>query len=64
LRIRRCAPNCAASSFPADDAVNIYLNSESREFSDDLSLESLIKMLALEPTRVAIELNRSVVRRN
>jgi len=44
--------------------VKIHLNGESREFSDGLSLESLITMLALEPTRVAIELNHSVVRRN
>ena len=45
-------------------AVNIHLNGEPREFADGLTLQSLIATLALEPTRVAIELNRSVVRRN
>ena len=45
-------------------AVNIHLNGEPREFADGLTVESLIATLALEPTRVAIELNRSVVRRN
>ena len=45
-------------------AVNIHLNGESREFSDGLTVEALIAVLALEPTRVAIEINRQVVRRH
>lgn len=44
--------------------MNIHLNGESREFSDGLTVEALIATLALEPTRVAIEINRNVVRRN
>jgi len=44
--------------------VNIHLNGENREFPDGLTVEALVAALALEPTRVAIELNRSVVRRN
>ncbi len=44
--------------------MNIHLNGESREFSDGLTIESLIATLALEPTRVAIELNQAVVRRS
>jgi thiamine biosynthesis protein ThiS len=44
--------------------VNIHLNGETREFSDGLTLDSLVATLALEPTRVAIELNRNVVRRH
>ena len=44
--------------------MNVQLNGETREISDDSTIESLIAFLALEPTRVAIELNRSVVRRN
>ena len=45
-------------------AVNIHLNGESREFPDGMTVEALIAVLALEPTRVAIEINRDVVRRN
>jgi thiamine biosynthesis protein ThiS len=45
-------------------AVKIHVNGESREFADGLTLESLVTALSLDPTRVAIELNRSVVRRN
>ena len=44
--------------------MKIQLNGETKEFSDGLTVESLIDSLALEPTRVAIELNRNVVRRN
>ena len=44
--------------------MKIQLNGETKEFSDGLTVESLIAVLAFEPTRVAIELNRNVVRRN
>ena len=44
--------------------VKIHLNGELREFSDGLTIDSLISTLGLEPTRVAIELNRNVVRRS
>jgi thiazole synthase len=45
-------------------AVKIYLNGELREFAEGLTIDALISTLGLEPTRVAIELNRHVVRRN
>jgi thiamine biosynthesis protein ThiS len=44
--------------------VKIHVNGEAREFSAELTVDSLIANLGLEPTRVAIELNRQVVRRN
>lgn len=44
--------------------MEIQLNGEAREVVDDSTLEGLISALGLEPARVAIELNRSVVRRN
>jgi thiamine biosynthesis protein ThiS len=44
--------------------VTIQVNGELREFSDGLTIDALISTLGLEPTRVAIELNRNVVRRN
>ena len=43
--------------------VKIQVNGETREFSEGLTIDSLISDLKLEPTRVAIELNRHVVRR-
>ena len=44
--------------------VRIQVNGETREFSQGLTIDSLISTLGLEPTRVAIELNHNVVRRN
>ncbi|HYX28381.1 MAG TPA: sulfur carrier protein ThiS [Pyrinomonadaceae bacterium] len=44
--------------------MKIQLNGESREFADALTVESLVSELDLEPTRVAIEVNLNVVRRN
>ena len=44
--------------------VKIHLNGELLEFSDGLTIDSLISTLGLEPARVAIELNRNVVRRS
>ena len=43
--------------------MEIQLNGETREFADNLTIENLLAALELEPTRVAIELNRDVVRR-
>jgi sulfur carrier protein len=45
------------------EAVQIQLNGETREFGDGISVETLIACLDLEPSRVAFELNRNVVRR-
>ena len=60
------APNCAASFCPLSlkSVVKIQLNGETREFPDGSTIESLITFLTLEPARVAIEVNLSVVRRN
>jgi thiamine biosynthesis protein ThiS len=44
--------------------VKIQINGETREFSEGLTMDSLISILSLEPTRVAVELNRNVVRRS
>ena len=44
--------------------MKIQVNGEPREFSKDLTIDSLISTLGLEPTRVAIELNQNVVRRS
>ena len=43
--------------------MQLHVNGERREVPDDLSVEELIRHLNLTPERVAIELNRSVVRR-
>ena len=44
--------------------MRVYVNGEAREFSSPLSLAQLIEHLDLPPARIAVELNRAVVRRN
>ena len=43
--------------------MRVYINGESREVSGPTSLAELIAQLELPAARIAIELNRSVVRR-
>jgi sulfur carrier protein len=43
--------------------VIIHVNGERREVVQDLSLSNLIDKLELPPQRIAVELNREVVRR-
>ena len=44
--------------------MRVYVNGEAREFTSPLSLAQLITELDLPPARIAVELNRAVVRRN
>jgi thiamine biosynthesis protein ThiS len=44
--------------------LRVYINGEAREFSSPLFLAGLIAELDLPPARIAVELNRAVVRRN
>jgi thiamine biosynthesis protein ThiS len=44
--------------------LRVYINGESREISGTPSLAELISQLDLPAARIAIELNREVVRRN
>lgn len=44
--------------------LRIYVNGEARELSSPLSLSELIGELDLPPARIAVELNRVVVRRH
>ena len=43
--------------------MRVYINGESREFSGTPSLAELIDKLELPVSRIAVELNREVVRR-
>ena len=45
-------------------ALRVYVNGESRELSGPTSLAELITQLDLPAARIAVELNRAVVRRN
>ena len=45
------------------DEVRVYVNGEPREFSDQLSLADIITQLDFPAQRIAVELNRTVVRR-
>ena len=44
--------------------MRVYVNGESRELSGTPSLAELITQLDLPPARIAVELNREVVRRS
>lgn len=44
--------------------MQVYVNDESRELSGTPSLAELITQLELPAMRIAVELNREVVRRN
>lgn len=43
--------------------MHVFVNAESKEFSDRLSLERLVDELVLPGLRIAIEVNGRVVRR-
>ncbi len=43
--------------------MQIYINGESKQVDDNSSLAEVIRKLDLPITRIAIELNRAVVRR-
>ncbi len=45
-------------------SMKLVINGEERGFGDDLTLASLVEQLGLKADRVAIELNRSIVRRD
>ncbi|HEX6044325.1 MAG TPA: sulfur carrier protein ThiS [Pyrinomonadaceae bacterium] len=44
--------------------MRVYVNGEPRELDHPLTLAELVIELDLPPSRIAIELNRTVVRRN
>jgi thiamine biosynthesis protein ThiS len=44
--------------------LRVYVNGEARELSGPTSLAELITQLDLPAARIAVELNRAVVRRN
>lgn len=44
--------------------MRVYVNGEAKELSAPLSLSELITQLDLPPQRIAVELNRDVVRRH
>ena len=43
--------------------MRVELNGESKELDEGTALSTLIEQLSLAPERVAVELNREVVRR-
>ena len=44
--------------------MRVYVNGEPREINQPLTLAELVAELDLPPARIALELNRAVVRRN
>jgi thiamine biosynthesis protein ThiS len=45
------------------DVVTVYVNGEPREVTRGATINDLVSQLALAPERLAVELNREVVRR-
>jgi thiamine biosynthesis protein ThiS len=43
---------------------HVTINGDSHNFSSDATLEDVLKSLGLDPERVAIELDRGIVKRN
>ncbi len=43
--------------------IQIVLNGEAREVPSGLNVEHLLRWLEIDPSRVAVELDRSIVRR-
>ncbi len=43
--------------------MNILLNGETRDVPDEINLDQLLEQLSLPSQRVAVELNKTVVRR-
>ena len=44
--------------------MRVFVNGDEKDFGSDISLSDLIKQLDLPVARIAIELNREVVRRS
>jgi thiamine biosynthesis protein ThiS len=44
--------------------LRVYVNGEAKELSGRISLSELVTQLDLPAARIAVELNRNVVRRN
>jgi thiamine biosynthesis protein ThiS len=44
--------------------MKLVINGEERSFGDPLTLAALVDQLGVKPDRVAIELNREIVRRD
>jgi thiamine biosynthesis protein ThiS len=44
--------------------MKLLINGEERSFGDDLTLAALVEQLGVKPDRVAVELNRDIVRRD
>ena len=44
--------------------MQIYVNGETKEFSDGITLLDLINQIQMPAQRIAVELNREVVRRS
>jgi sulfur carrier protein len=44
--------------------MKLQINGEDRDFASPLSLAALINEMGMKPDRVAVELNRNIVRRD
>jgi len=44
--------------------IEVFINGEAREVPEGLNLLGLLELLGLDPARLAVELNRNIVKRD
>ena len=47
-----------------DNGIEVLLNGEPHQLAVDCTVSALVKSLAVEPTAVAVEINRTIVARS
>ena len=65
LNIMRVVGECqtAPMQFSSTQMIDVVVNGQIKTVPEGLTLLELLRFLSIEPSRVAIELNRSIVRR-
>ncbi len=58
--VTECQTSSAGS--PQTNEIEIVINGETRRVPDGLNVTALLGWLKIDPSRVAVELNRSIVR--
>lgn len=57
------ASSAVLISYRYNHTMKLQINGEEREFPDSLTLAALLEQLGMKADRVAVELNREIVRR-
>jgi sulfur carrier protein len=57
------ASSAVVISYSYNRSMKLHINGEERELADGLTLAALLEQLGMKADRVAVELNREIVRR-